>query len=298
MAHDGWKVSLHGGHSGEFCEHAQGSLRSILEAACDAGIVVFGVSEHMPRVAARYLYTSEREKGWTVQTLTELFERYAVTVRALSREFEGRLTVMCGFEIEVVPPDCWVQLVEEYRRDYGFDYIVGSVHFVRDGGIDSDPEDPDTHRALQECGGIENLAVEYYRAVAEMVQAVRPEVVAHFDLVRLLAHRLGEVQAVDTPRVREAALKALVAVREASSLLEVNTAGIRKGLGAPYPAAWIVREAVQMSIPFCLSDDSHRPEQVGFGLDAAREHLLQNGVQTVHYLTRREGAIVRASAAL
>ncbi len=289
---------MHGGHSGEFCEHAAGSLRSILEAACRAGYRVFGVSEHMPRIEPRYLYATERQKGWTVQTLEVLFERYAVAVFEHARAFEGQLTVLCGFEIEVVPPDRWVQLVERYRTDYGFDYIVGSVHFVRDAGIDSDPHDADTRRALAECGGIENLALEYYHAVAEMVQAVQPEVVAHFDLVRLLAHRLSEPQAVETPRVREAALRALEAVRAAGSLLEVNTAGIRKGLGTPYPAAWIVQQAAQMGIPFCLSDDSHRPEQVGFGLEEARQHLLQNGVQQVHFLTRCDGAIQRAVANL
>jgi histidinol-phosphatase (PHP family) len=296
MAENGWRISLHGGHSGEFCEHASGSLRSILEAAQRAGYRVFGVSEHMPRVEPRYLYATERQKGWTVQTLESLFERYAVAVRELAQAFEGQLTVLCGFEIEVVPPDRWVQLVERYRPH--FDYIVGSVHFVRDAGIDSDPDDADTRRALTECGGIENLAIEYYRAVAEMVQAVQPEVVAHFDLVRLLAHRLGQPQAVETPRVREAAIRALEAVRAAGSLLEVNTAGIRKGLGTPYPAAWIVQEAAQRGIPFCLSDDSHRPEQVGFGLEAARQHLLQNGVQQVHFLTRRDGTIQRAVANL
>ncbi|GBC92637.1 Histidinol-phosphatase [bacterium HR15] len=298
MASSGWRISLHGGHSGEFCEHAEGSLRSILEAACRANYAVFGVSEHMPRVEPRYLYATERQKGWTVHTLEQLFEQYALAVRQLAKEFEGRLTVLCGFEIEVVPPDRWVQLVERYRRDYGFDYIVGSVHFVRDGGIDSSVDDPDTRRALRECGGIENLALEYYQAVAEMVRAVRPEVVAHFDLVRLLAHRLGEAHLCETPRVSTAALHALEAVREAGSLLEVNTAGIRKGLGTPYPAAWIVQAAAQMGIPFCISDDSHRPSQVGFGLDAAREHLLQNGVREVHFLTRDHGAIVRAVAAL
>ncbi len=293
-----WRVSLHGGHSGEFCKHAEGSLRSILEAAERAGYAVFGVSEHMPRVEPRYLYTTEREKGWTVQTLETLFERYAVAIRELAHEFEGRLVVLCGFEIEVVPPDRWMQLVERYRRDYAFDYIVGSVHFIRDGGIDSDPDEPDTRRAIIECGGVENLAVEYYRAMAEMVQAVRPEVVAHFDLVRLLAHRVGEAQAAETPRVRNAALNALEAVQAAGSLLEVNTAGIRKGLGAPYPADWIVQTAAAMGIPFCFSDDSHRPEQVGFGLEAAREHLLRNGVREVQFLTRQNGAIVRATAML
>ena len=32
-----YRVSLHGGHSGEFCDHAEGSLRDTIEAAITFG---------------------------------------------------------------------------------------------------------------------------------------------------------------------------------------------------------------------------------------------------------------------
>ena len=47
---EAWKTSLHGGHSGEFCEHASATLRELLEAAVEFGFDTFGVSEHAPRV--------------------------------------------------------------------------------------------------------------------------------------------------------------------------------------------------------------------------------------------------------
>ncbi|HEX6202492.1 MAG TPA: histidinol phosphatase, partial [Thermoanaerobaculia bacterium] len=51
-----WRVSLHGGHSGEFCDHATGTLAEVLEAAVAAGYAIFGVSEHAPRSDPRFLY--------------------------------------------------------------------------------------------------------------------------------------------------------------------------------------------------------------------------------------------------
>src|SRR5438045_1413741 len=39
---ENWRVSLHGGHSGEFCDHAEGTLREILTAAVAAGYHTFG----------------------------------------------------------------------------------------------------------------------------------------------------------------------------------------------------------------------------------------------------------------
>lgn len=292
-----WKISLHGGHSGEFCEHADGSLREILEAAYQVGYTVFGVAEHMPRAEARFLYPKEIEWGWTPQTLEETFDRYAHTITQLADAFADRLTVLRGFEIEVVPQDRYKELVQHYRERYGFDYIVGSVHYLHDASIDGYSE-RGFNDMMAQVGGMEEVAVQYYQKVAEMAMAVRPEVIGHLDLIRLKATRLGLAEQVATPRVRQAVAHALEAIRAVGARVEVNTSALRKGLNQPYPADWIVQMGAQMGVRFCIGDDSHRPAQVGFGLDEARQHLLRNGIREVHFLTREGGAIVPASAPL
>ena len=66
-------------------------------------------------------------------------------------------------------------------------------------------------RAIETCGGLEALCVEYYEAVAQMVLDLRPEVVGHIDLLRKNAGLFGPV---DTPRARRAASEALEVIRE------------------------------------------------------------------------------------
>ena len=51
-----YRVSLHGGHSGEFCNHAEGALRDTIEAAIAFGYHTFEVSEHARRDEARFLH--------------------------------------------------------------------------------------------------------------------------------------------------------------------------------------------------------------------------------------------------
>ncbi|MDW8320687.1 MAG: histidinol-phosphatase [Armatimonadota bacterium] len=280
--------SLHGGHSSEFCDHAQSSLQEMLQAAVRAGYHTFGVTEHAPRVEARFLYPNEVARGWDVPRIIHDFERYAQTLPALVEEFADRLIVLRGFEIEVVPVASYVQLMQGYRQRYRFEYIVGSVHYVDEISIDGSAED--FARAMEACGGLESLVARYYHTLAQMVDALRPEVVAHFDLIKLHGRRFG---ALNTPAVRRAAEEALEAVRQTGGILEVNTAGYRKGLGEPYPASWLVQMAHQMGIGFCFGDDSHRVEQVGFGIEMAREHLLRNGVTSVTVLARESGEILR-----
>ena len=288
-----WKVSLHGGHSGEFCEHATSTLRKVLEAAVAFGYQTFGVSEHAPRSRDRFLYSSEREKGYTLERLHGEFDAYAEALDTLAKEFEGRLVVLRGFEAEVIPTASYVEEMLNLRERYQFDYMVGSVHYVDEIQIDGDKAYFDA--AVARCGGMEPFAVRYYDTVASMVDALRPDVVGHLDLIR----RNAPPHAVlDTPAIREAADRALKVIQDQGAILDLNTAGYRKGLGSPYPAPWLVQRATEMGVGFCFGDDSHGPAQVGEGLEQGRQYLLENGVAEISAITRNPGGVVRKSVSL
>ena len=281
-----WKVSLHGGHSGEFCDHAAGTLRETLEAAVAFGYEVYGVAEHVARVESRFLYPEEVEMGWDIEKVQRDFEAYAVEVKQLAAEFEDRLEVLCAFEADMIPADRYADLMLGYRERLGFDYVVASAHYVDETLVDGHQAAFD--QALEGRGGLEPLAVAYYEGLAEMVAALKPEVVGHLDVIRKLAPG-----PCDTPAVQRAAAAALEVIREHDCILDCNTGGYRKSHGMPYPAGWLMRLAHDMGIPFCFGDDSHGPDQVGSGMDESRAFLLENGVTTITALRRRDGAIVR-----
>jgi histidinol-phosphatase (PHP family) len=91
----------------------------------------------------------------------------------------------------------------------------------------------------------------------------------------------------DTPAIRKAAARALEAIRHCGSILDINTAALRKGLNAPFPAPWLLQMATRdFGIPVCFGDDSHSPEHVGQGIPEARDYLLDNGVTTITTLAR------------
>ncbi len=69
--------SFHGGHSGEFCRHAEGRLEEVVRAARAAGFSHFGISEHMPRERPEFLYADE--EGLTPADLRS--DRYRRTLR-------------------------------------------------------------------------------------------------------------------------------------------------------------------------------------------------------------------------
>ena len=287
MPREPWRVSLHGGHSGEFCEHATGTLREVLESALAAGYDVFGVSEHAPRSEARFIYQTELDKGYDLKRIQDEFESYASAVRELADEFSDRLTILRGFEAEIVPEATFQEDMLGHRKRHDFEFMVGSVHYVNELSVDGPKED--FERMVESCGGLEEAAVRYYGNVVRLVEALQPEVVGHLDLIR----RNAPPEAVlNTPRIQVAADQALEAVRAADAILDLNTAGWRKGLGTPYPEPWLVQRAHTMGIGFCFGDDSHGRD-VGEGIDEARVYLLKNGVDKIRRLTRVDHQIVK-----
>lgn len=279
----GWKASFHGGHSAAYCDHAKDSLEDILEAAAAFGYHTFGVAEHAPRVLPEHLYEEERDLGWDVATLDRLFTEYAAALDRLQAEYTGRMTVLKGFEAEVVPEGRYAALMRGYRERLGFEYMVGSVHWVAGAVIDYRADH--FARAVRAHGGLEPMARAYYRLVADMVEALEPEIVGHLDLLRTGA---GEAE-ISTPAVRRAAFEALDVIAAHGALLDVNTGGYRKGFGRPFPAPWLVKAAQERGIGFIFGDDSHAVAHVGAGLEEARQYLLELGVRSVALLQRAPG---------
>jgi histidinol-phosphatase (PHP family) len=276
-----WRASLHGGHSGEFCDHAGGTLRELLDAAQACGYRTFGVTEHAPRTEERFLYDEERAMGWGTSELRNLFDAYALTLRVQAATRREGLTVLRGMECEVVPADRYAAQMWELRERHGFEYWVGSVHHVNEIQIDG----PITafEQGVRESGSLDALAVDYYRTVARMVEALRPEVVGHLDLVCKHAPRHDFSASAE---VRAAATDTLDVIAAHGSILDINTAGFRKGLGRPYVAPWLLQLAQQRGIGVCFGDDSHRVSDVAAGLDEARAYLLANGIGQVMVLAR------------
>lgn len=288
-----WKVSLHGGHSGAYCDHADGALEELVLAAIAQGMPTYGITEHAPRIEPERLFAEETAMGWDVAHLDRLFADYVVEARRLQVAYADQINLLVGFEIEVVPVDRYATVMHGLREKYALDYIVGSVHWV--DGIIIDYTRAHFDDAVDACGGLEGLAIRYYETVAEMLDALKPEVVGHLDLVRRYG---GEDPALETPAARARAHDVLDRMAAQGAILDINTAAYRKGLGTPYPAPWLLEAARERGVVCCFGDDAHRAGEVAAGIPEGRAYLLDHGVDSITVLTRGSGGLERRVVSL
>lgn len=254
-------ISLHGGHSGEFCSHARNTLEAIVLAYIDQGFNRVGITEHMPPVSDRFIYPDERAAGLDGAALSQRFARYMNVAHELRKKYAARITIQVGFETETCHgyQDAVRYLVEEYHPDY----IVGSVHHLDDIPFDYSPEE--YQRAIQKAGSIEDLYRRYFDIQFKMINVLRPAVVGHLDLIRI--HDPEYREHLEIPEIKDRIDRNLNRIRELDLILDCNCRSIERD-GDPYPTRSILCRALELGINIVPGDDSHSVATVGRGIKA------------------------------
>ena len=258
------RVSYHGGHSAEFCDHAVpgSTTAALVESYYEKGFRHVAITEHRPPFDDAYVYPDEKDLEHDAAFLQERFQRYFTSVREdLLRQWEGKLHLLFGFETEYYGEDPLVEtlkLINQYRPDM----VVASVHHVENIPIDFSEDE--YRRATSTVGGLDELYTRYFDHQFDLICGLldllegRPIIIGHFDLVKIFSpdHSPSDVVLQRMKRNIEAAV-------EAECVFEVNARAFKKGLPEPYPGAAVLELIAELGGEVTLGDDAHGPDEVG-----------------------------------
>jgi histidinol-phosphatase (PHP family) len=261
----------HGSTAAEYFTRA--NAERYRAAAQERGIAELGVSEHVYRFTQ--VLDVWAHPFWQEHARDDIDE-YCAFVR---QETDLRL----GIEADFVPggEDRMANLLQ--ARD--FDYVVGSVHFLRDGAVDMDD-----YSVWDSGRSVEEIWKRYFEAIAAAARSGLFDILAHPDLVKVWGGRDNgrRTPVGDLRRYYEPAIEA---VAETGIAVELSTAGLRKPVGEMYPAPVFLEMCLEAGAPIALSSDAHRPEDIGAGYEQALELLERLGVSELAVF---EGRVRRA----
>ncbi|KAK1244561.1 hypothetical protein MKX07_003360 [Trichoderma sp. CBMAI-0711] len=276
-------------HSGQFCPgHAVDQLEDIVLHAISLGYKTMGLTEHMPRYEERDLYPEElSDPQASLQTLPKLHSSYLLEARRLQRKYAPQIHILIAFEAEFIRPSYTSHVHTLFNSSSLIDYFIGSVHHVH--GIPIDYDKPTYSAALAATTSKhseEQLFEDYYDLQFDMLKALKPRIVGHFDLIRLMSEDPGRDPRLWTG-VWERICRNLEFAMEIGAWLECNTAALRKGLDEPYPGRVISEKWLQLGGKFTMSDDSHGIAQVATNYSRGLAFLESLGVEHVWTFQRQ-----------
>jgi len=179
------------------------------------------------------------------ESLARLMDLFYEEATRLRSKYKSQIMLPVGFETEWIRPRT-LELVKNLQKKYQFDMFVGSVHHVHTIPIDFDKPMYEDARA-KSGGSDEKLIEDYFDSQYEMLRALKPPVVGHFDLIRLFSKDPnGSFQRWDG--VWSRITRNLQFVADYKGLLELNSSALRKGMAEPYPKVEICKVSVLDSI--------------------------------------------------
>lgn len=174
----------------------------------------------------------------TEAKLFTLFEAYFQEALRLQKAYASQIKLLIGLEID------WIRsssktFIDGLLDTYQFDLFVGSVHHVHTIPIDHSHEL--YVKAWDQSGGIEKkLFEQYFDLQYEMLKALKPPIVGHFDLIRLKSTN-PDASFMRWGSLWQKILRNLDYISEYGGIIELNSAAMRKGLKEPYPQAEICK---------------------------------------------------------
>lgn len=233
-------------------------------AAHEKGFVSFGFSEHGRQpFDTEYCLSAENEAA------------YRADIEALKGEYAGRMKIWLGIE----------QDSHAIVDRAAYDYVIGAQHYLPTGNgyIAVDSTEENLRRLINTAygGDAYRMTADYFHRLSESVASCRPDIIAHFDLVKKMNARFGFFDEAD-PRYVGPALEALERAAGTGALLELNTGAIARGWrDDPYPSPLLLKRWRELGGRAIISGDCHNADFLDCAFGLCVEMLQDTGFSEV-----------------
>ena len=251
------------------CGHALGEPFEYAEQAIKVGLKEIGFSDHAP-----FVHKVDPRVTMNHQQLPDYYHM----MEDVKEKYKGRLEIKIAIEADFIPG--YESKTKVVLEDYPYDYVIGSVHFIKEWGFDDPAE-----RSKWDEQDVNGVYHDYYDLLRRSAQSGLYDIMAHVDLVKKFGHRAtedmtGEVQ------------KTAKVFKDCGVAIEINTAGLRRPVQEIYPALSALKIYAQAGVPLTFGSDAHKPNEVGCDFDLAVELAKQAGYK--EYVLFRKRKIERA----
>lgn len=220
-------------------------LKQFVEEARRKNIDHFGISEH-----AYHFHETEDilQNPWVNQRRWYNMNDY---VKLFEEANNQGMDVKMSIEMDYTPGKH--AEMKKFISSYEFDYVIGSIHWVDDFGIDLAE-----YRHLWDERDVMDTYRKYFDQVVTLAESNLFDIVGHLDLVKIFKYKPN-----DKNFLLEQYDRATNALSNSKTCVEISTAGLRKPVGELYPDYDLLKMCYEKDIPIVLSSDAHVPEDVG-----------------------------------
>lgn len=251
---------------------SQTSIETYCERAERMGIKVLGFSTHYDINPARAdvdpFMVVDGKKVPADNRALRSYVKHCLKIR----DRYPRLGILTGLEVDYFPGV--EEKISELKREFEFDYLIGSVHCIDNINLSSAAEAPGYYRAHS----LDQLGDDYFNLLYCLADCGLFDIIGHADYyLRFCASHYGpgifDIYKGRLERVVGAAIRT-------GTGFEINTSYKRHGGDSHFPRPDFVRAAADLgAVINSLGSDSHHQGHLGTGINEALAFLNSHDIE-------------------
>lgn len=246
-------------HTHSTFSDGKNTLEEMVQSAISQGCQEIGFSDHAPMSI---------DCDWSIKA--ERVEEYKNQVLELKEKYKGKIKIFLGIE-----------------QDYystpanGYDYIIGSVHFVYKDGeyipVDISADEVKSYIDRLYGGDVYGYCEDYFKLVKDIYRVTKCQIIGHFDLVTKFNEKMPLID-INHPRYIKAVDDALSELLKSPAIFEINTGAISRGYRTtPYPDEPTIDKIAKSGKSFVITSDTHNKDTITFNFKEQQAYLDKKG---------------------
>jgi histidinol-phosphatase (PHP family) len=259
-------------HSNNSCD-CHVTMTEMCQAALQKAIPEIAFTEHFNRIPIDMCFDKYNPAA------------FFSDIEACRAEFGPQgLTIKAG--VEVGEMHLYRTEVDAVLDAWPYDLVLGSLHFNNGESI--------FERSYFQKREPLAMAREYFTELAQMVEAGGFNIMSHMDVIKRMGFQV--YKRFEIAEYEELVRPVLAACIRQNIAPEINTSALRMSVNQTHPPLDAIRWYREMGGELLsIGSDSHRPDQIGTGLDVAIEIAKEAGFSQ---LTKFSGRKVQEFVAI
>lgn len=220
------------------------SVKDIVLYAKSIGLDAVGISDHFyfiqnqNSIIQKQIGVSEDFYSKDTYATHKRISDYVNSIRQVAKSVDIKIFVGAEWSVPYNPSDFHFSVMKQIKKDFGFDYIIGSIHAVDNVYVGTNNEVTKSYEFHR----------KYWKFFSLLASDVF-DIAGHFDVINISGkNRQKEFETeIDN---------ALHLIKKAGKIVEINTAYCTE------ESYWFVDKVVRLGIPVIISSDAHKKEDM------------------------------------
>lgn len=247
------------------CGHAVGQPEEYVQQGIKEGLLEMGFSDHAP-----FVHIVDPRITMNRDQLPE----YHRMIEDVQKRFADQIKIKIALEVDYLPE--YEEQTREVISGYPYDYLIGSVHFIKDWAFD----DPYARESWDDKD-VNQVYCDYYELLRKSALSGMFDIIGHCDLVKKFGNRATVDMSAEIHETAEV-------FKETGMVIEINTAGLRKPVKEMYPSLDCLKIYNEHGVLLTFGSDAHDPKDVACDYEKAFELAKAAGFKEYYIFNQRE----------